>query len=318
MRNPNDLGPRSVLTRRAFGFGAAALLTAGAFVRPARAQEATRTVDTWIGPVTLPVEPQRVVAIDSRLDLEPAVALGLPLAGYCGVAAYPFVPVDPAVPVLASPPNIEEILSREPDLAICTDVEGAEDYWPLRTLSGFVPTLPVNFEATWQENLVRLGGWLGREQAAAGFIAGYEAALADLRARRGEAIANRKVAAIYFNAFDGTVNIMLGTGTTNVTLAGMVLDDLGGRGPDPSLIGEYGTVSFENLGAVLGDVDAILVEEDEPDANQLAQFGQFPIWQRLPAVAAGRVHTSYGTYYGGGYAALHTIEQWDAVYGLIG
>lgn len=83
MRDPNDLGPRSVLTRRAFGLGAAALLTAGAFIRPARAQETT-TVETWIGPVTIPVEPQRVIAVDSRLALEPVVAgAAMPIVRPC-------------------------------------------------------------------------------------------------------------------------------------------------------------------------------------------------------------------------------------------
>ncbi|MCW5696186.1 MAG: ABC transporter substrate-binding protein [Bauldia sp.] len=302
------------VSRRTFGLGALSLAASAALLRGANAQAAMRTVSTILGETAIPVDPQRVIAIDSRLDLEPAVALGLPIAGYCDAVA-PWVPVAASARQLAFPPNIEEILSLDPDLAICTDVEGAEDMWPLRRLSSFMPTLPIDYEATWQENLTRLGGWLQREAAAAEFIAGYDAALEAMRQRHGARIADRKVAAVYYNVGEGSVNILLGANTVNVTLAGQVLEDLGGRTVPAEQLGETPTVSLENIGIILGDVEAILVDwYTEVEKTELAAN---LAWQRLPAVAAGRVRFSTNIYYGGCYSALHLADEWDALYAMI-
>lgn len=74
----------SDLTRRQFGFGAG-IAGLGAFLAAcgdsgsSSGETEMRSVTTPLGTYDIPVNPKRVVAIDSRLDLEPAVALELPL-----------------------------------------------------------------------------------------------------------------------------------------------------------------------------------------------------------------------------------------------
>ena len=58
---------------------------AGLVVPAALAQDAagaTNTITTSAGTYDIPLEPQRLIAVDHRLDLEPALALGLPVIGY--------------------------------------------------------------------------------------------------------------------------------------------------------------------------------------------------------------------------------------------
>lgn len=52
----------------------------------------TRQVTTPLGTYDIPIRPQRVVTIDSRLDLEPAIALQLPVIPTSYAAPEPWVP----------------------------------------------------------------------------------------------------------------------------------------------------------------------------------------------------------------------------------
>ncbi|WP_257233139.1 hypothetical protein [Rhodococcus qingshengii] len=100
----------SDLTRRQFGFGAG-IAGLGAFLAAcgdsgsSSGETEMRSVTTPLGTYDIPVNPKRVVAIDSRLDLEPAVALELPLVGYTYAQATPWVPIDSSVPFLSEIPT---------------------------------------------------------------------------------------------------------------------------------------------------------------------------------------------------------------------
>jgi ABC-type enterochelin transport system substrate-binding protein len=68
-------------SRRTFMLGSASLGLTVALPQTAYAQE-MRSVTTQYGTYDIPAAPKRVVAIDSRLDLQPALALGLPVIGH--------------------------------------------------------------------------------------------------------------------------------------------------------------------------------------------------------------------------------------------
>jgi len=96
-----------------------------------------------------------------------------------------------------------------------------------------------------------------------------------------------------------------------------VLADIGGTTVDPALLGADGTLSMENVPAVLGDVDAFLVVDLRNGSP--AALAENPIWQGLPAVAAGRVQAPVGnTNFGSVYTAIFTAQAWDTAYGLVG
>ena len=305
------------VSRRRFGQGALALMGAGLVVPAALAQDAagaTKTITTSAGTYDIPLEPQRLIAVDHRLDLEPALALGLPVIGYSlrdNLAAW--VPVAEGTTFIGSPPTQELLLSYDPDLIFCTDLPGTK-MWPIDQLAAVAPVIPVDYELDWKDNLNRIGAWMDRTEQAAAFIADYQSMVDALKAKAGDKL-SRKVAAVWYDQDGGNIQLMLGAGTANVTLAGQVLHDLGGVTVDGSLLGEYGMVSMELAPEVLSDVDAILI--DSSFEEQLAAMEASPIWQRLPAVAAGRVYRTTGTFYGGGYSAKRLVGEWEKVFDLL-
>ncbi len=304
----------TILSRRTFTLSTLAL-GIGALAGPARAQAGTTSLTTSLGTYDIPLDPQRVVAVDFRLDVEPALALGLPVIAY-GVQEerIEWIPMAADAVFIGGPPSREAIIGLNPDLIVCTDIPGSE-YWPIDQLTPIAPTLPVDYELSWQANLTRMGAWLGRAERAAAFIADYEASIAAVRSAHAARLAGSKLAAIWYEPDTSEVQVLLGEGTTNVTLAGQVLSDLGGTTVSPGALGDYGVVSIENAGTVLGDVEGFLLDASEP--ARLEALEAHPIWQRIPAVAAGRVYRTPGTFYGGGYSARRLVGEWAKLLALL-
>lgn len=302
-------------SRRAFSLGLAALAGAG-WAGRGTAQEML-SVTTSLGTYDIPADPQRVVAIDPRLDLEPALALGLPVIAYSLTETVePWVPVSKDAVFLGAPASRENVLVQDPDMIICTDIPGSE-YWPIDKLKDIAPTLPVDYEMDWKQNLVRIGDWLGRAAAAQAFIDDYLGSIAALQAKYRAVLAEKKLAALWYEAEGNELQALLGTGTSNVTLAGQVLDDIGGKTVDQGKLGEYGIFSMENAIDVLGDVNAIIFDGGDDDGTQAALEAN-DIWKRIPAVAAGRVYWTTGIFYGGGYGAKRLVGEWDKTLALVG
>lgn len=300
--------PREISRRGFAGICAAALA-----LPPGAANAGRRQVETSLGLLDIPAEPGRVVAIDSRIGLEMALALDLPLVGYSHSRARPWVPVPANVPFLAAPADLEQILMLEPDLILCPDTAPNSDWWPLARLRAIAPVLPSDHRLTWQVNLSRLAGWLGRAAAAAGPIAEHAASVADARARHVRAIETSLVAALRFDGLKRRVLVSsAGTGYGNVMPA-QVLAELGGRAIGAERLGPYGEVALEAFGDVLGDVDAILLI-DFGDGGPQA-LARERLWQRLPAVRAGRVQVVAGNCtFGSLYTARYLLTAWEALF----
>jgi ABC-type Fe3+-hydroxamate transport system substrate-binding protein len=302
------------ISRRGFGAGLLALGGLAA-TRPAFAQGLAHSITSSAGTYDVPDAPQRVVAIDFRLDLEPALALGLPVIGYGVSEEIPaWIPAPEGTTFVGGPPSRETVLGLDPDLIVCTDIPDSE-YWPINLMAAIAPVIPVDYELNWQANLKRMGEWLNKQAEADAFLADYRQKLDAVQAKRAAAL-NKKVAAIYFEPETSEVQVQLGEGTTNVTLAGQVLADLGGTTVDPARLGEYGVISMEKAGEVLADVEGFIIDTDEPE--RATELEAHPVWQRLPAVVAGKVHKSEGTFYGGGYSARRFVGEWDALLALLG
>lgn len=299
-------------TRRSFTLTGAALLGT-TLSGQAYGQQATRTVTTSLGTYDIPANPQRVIAIDSRSNLEPAVALGLKLIGYSHSPVRPWVPLDPSVPMLGAPPNIEEILALEPDLIICPTTDPDSEWWPLNKLKAVAPILPTDYLATWQDNLANLAAWLDLPVVGAETIGQYNGLVADIKARHATAIATRKVAAVQLDANKNAVHVRtLGTSYGQV-MPGQVLAEIGGLAVPADILSESGEVGIEQVGALLGDVEGLLILDFENGAVEA--FAENPLWNRLPAVAAGHTHILKGnSTFGSLYTALYLAGGWDEVY----
>lgn len=314
--------PAATPTRRGFLGMTAALAATGLLSACSResgpeepekkaAARTTRTVTTPLGSYDIPADPRRVVAVDSRVDLEPALALGLPVIGYNHSKARPWVPVDPGVPFLSDKPNLEQILSLGPDLIVCCHAGG--EWWPDDKLRSIAPVLTTDFMIHWRENLTRLATWLGRTDRLAKLTADYDARMAEIKNRHGDLIRTSKVAAISYLPDEGQVYVSSTWSTDKGLLpTAATLQELGGASPEAKLFSsaENG-LSMEQLDRV-ADCRGFMINGSPADFDALMSH---PLWRRLPAVKRGAVTLLEGdVYYGSIYTAPKVADGWDALY----
>lgn len=301
---------------------AAAVLTltltacgAGAATAPAE-QAGGTTVETVLGPVTVPAEVESVVVVEGRRDLDIALSLGLPLVGYPTAAdsADPSLPAPLAEPLAAataraaqplfarSEINVEAIAAASPSLIISR----ADDVEPvLAELQAIAPVLAIGEQttSTWQEDLLLVGRATGREDRARELVEEHEQRVADFRATHAEALATTAVAPVSIGA-DGSA-------VRPDRLLSTVLREVGAQpshafaaaiaaGPDGV---EHGP---EQLLAEYADADALVALVNTAEEWRALQAD--PLWQQLPAVQQGRVvRSDNATHEGGPLTAAHAL-----------
>lgn len=296
------------MNRRAFALGSAALALGSALPRAAFAQE-MRSVTTKYGTYDIPVSPKRVVTIDSRLDLQPALALGLPVIGYGHSVPGPWVPGTDDLTFFGREVNIEQVLAADPDLIICADYDPDSPWWPANKLLTIAPVVTTNSAATWKDALREFAVLMDMEGAADTAIGEYDALIADIKARRADLIASKTLVSL--EPGDGVFYPMNGL----MNLQTQVFADLGTRtiAPKPDQKYDGGEIPAEAFGDFLGDVDGLLMVTSSPES--LAGLSDEPLWQRLPAVANEAVVLSNGNInYGSLYSAIEIARLVDALY----
>ena len=302
----------TLLSRRAFALGSAGLAVAGLLPSPAAAQSERRRVTTSLGTYDIPARPQRVVAIDSRLDLQPALALSLPVIGYGHSVPGDWVPVSEEAVFVGSEVNVEQVLALDPDLIICSDYDPDSVWWPLNRMRQIAPVLPTKGDDTWRNQFRALAGMLGMEGGAEQAIGAYEALVESVKARQGDKLVSRTVISVQPD--QGGLWPMNGS----IMLHSQVLADLGARTIPPGELQKYEAekVTAESFLDVLGKVDGFLLATTGTD--EIALLDREPLWQRLPAVAHGAVVASNGNVnYGSVYSATQLVHLFDALYDKI-
>jgi iron complex transport system substrate-binding protein len=297
------------ISRRSFTLGAAALVSAAALPSVSRAQE-MRTVTTIYGTYEIPASPKRVVTIDSRLDLQPALALGLPVVGYGHSKPGPWVPVPDGLEFYGSEINIEQVLASDPDLIICADYDPTSIWWPADKLKSVAPVVPTSGDKPWKDAFRDLATLLGRQGEGESAFAEYDALIADIKSRHADKIATKTIVSV--QPGEGTIYVMNGP----KMLQPQVLADLGAKTVPPADGQDYdsGDIPAENFVSVLGEVDGILLATMGP--NDVDGVKDNPLWSRLPAVANGAMLPSNGNInYGSLYSAMQVARLVDELYG---
>lgn len=247
-----------------------------------------RTITHDKGTTEIPAKPQRVVALDNSLA-EAVVTLGSPLVG--GIGAYrdqkgfpPYLGDAVKDTVDVGPldnPNLEQIAALEPDVIVSATVRHDALYDRLSQIAPtvFVPTTgPI-----WKQNITTLGKVLGQEKAAETKLAAYE--------KRATALGRE----INAKASDPTISVVrFVDGPTRLYLpesfSGIILSDMGLKRPaSQQKTGELNIdISEEQIGMV--DADHVFVSSFSAGAEHKKKFEANPLWSRLSAVKAGRVH----------------------------
>lgn len=255
--------------------------------------DGTRTVTSTYGTATVPADPQRIVSVIGDIDLEAMIALGVTPIGagtQGGTAASGFAPhldglLDDVEPLAWSDgAPAEAIAALKPDLIFVPNQDTAD------LLDDIAPVVPRGswVGTEWKDDFLYVGEVLGRSDEAADLLAEYEGRAADLAERLAPAIDGTTALSpqvaydhteVYVDAEDGFSGAVL-------TEVGFDLHDLAFADDSEGI-----AVSFEQLERL--DADWLfwqVRQDDDGNADQtgLNVLASNPLFERLPAVAAGR------------------------------
>jgi len=278
---------------------------------------AVRAAGTPIAGSVIPSDPRRVVAVDSRISLEMALALELPLVGYSHSRARPWVPVPAEVPFLAAPPDPEQILALAPDLILCPNTAPQSEWWPLEKMQRIAPVLTSDHRSHWRDNIERLAVALDRSALLTPLLAEHAERIGAIHRRHAPAISASLVVAANYDPLKRRLSVRSGGTGYGFVMPAQVLTDLGGHAVRADELGPYGEVALESFGSVLRDVDGILLID--MGGGALPALAREPLWQRLPAVSAGRVEVVAGNcIFGSFYTARYLARAWEALFARLG
>ena len=247
------------------------------------------TVQTAFGPVEVPEEPERVVALGWS-DAETALALGVQPVGASDWLGFGGEGVGPWAEGLYDEapenietlePSLEAIAALDPDLILDTRSPATQDRYD--ALNAIAPTIgqPEGvgpYQTTWQQQLDLVGQALGREEEAAGLQAEVEQQFTEAAEANPQFEGTEVAVGAYtsegFGAYvrgDTRVDFMEALGFTNEAAV-------------QDLAGESFSVSLSEEQVPLLDAPLTVVFPIFVDA---AQITSNPLWQSLPSVQQG-------------------------------
>jgi iron complex transport system substrate-binding protein len=244
----------------------------------------TRKVEHAMGVAEVPVEPKRVVVLDTG-ELDDALALGVKPVGA--------VRIDVATGFLSyledqtegieevgtiSEPNLEKIAALDPDLILSSTVRHEAIYDQLQAIAPTV--LAPDLGDTWKDNFLLYADALNKADEAKKMLADFESDGVEL----GKTIGAGKTLSIVRFLPD---QIRL---YSDKSFTGVILEDMGLTVPEPA-VGEdtYLEISPEQVTTVQADNLYVSTYGPEGDTDKAEVLGG-PLWQRIPAVKAGEVH----------------------------
>lgn len=272
---------------------AVALAGCGAPMGPSDAQAAgeTREIVHAMGTTRVPVQPKRVVVLDTD-KMDTALTLGVKPVGAArageltGWPTYFGADATQGVKEVGTlqEPNLEGIAALAPDLILGSKFR-QEKYYD--ELSKIAPTVfTENVGKPWKENFLLDGEALGKGKEARDLLAAYEARAKALGAKLGDAAA-LKVSVVRFMP---TEIRLYGP----ESFSGIVLADVGVGRPERQLLADkddrrFDRISPERVSEADGDVIFVAAYGEKAAAAQAAVTAG-PLWLSLGAVRAGRVH----------------------------
>lgn len=261
--------------------------------------EPVRLVQHLMGETQVPVNPQRVVTLDTNY-LSNALVLGIqPIGSTAWFDTGRRSGWDPVAPYLRdfaqemtiigyNEVDLETVLLLKPDLIVGNHTHEAI----YEQLSQIAPTVLYDNSDRgnygWRDMLKFSGDVFGKTQAAEKLVNDYYQRTQELRQKlrqkTGNPVSTIQVSAIQPGA--NGVRLMY-----RRSLGGIVLEDVGlSRPPAQDKEGTNAPVSFELIPDMDGDVIFLITYMDDDGSDVVNQLKNHPLWSQLAAVKQGKVY----------------------------
>jgi iron complex transport system substrate-binding protein len=244
----------------------------------------TREVKHAMGVAEVPVDPQRVVVLDTG-ELDDTLALGVKPVGA--------VRIDVSTDFLSylgdqtegvemvgtiTDPNLEKIAALEPDLILSSTVRHEALYEQLNQIAPTV--LAPDLGDTWKANFRLYADALNKSEEAERMIADYEERAVALGEKLGP---GKTLALVRF--VPGEIRLY-----SDRSFTGVILDDMGVTVPEAA-VGEDTFLALSPEQVTKAEADYMYVSTYGPveDTDQESVTAG-PLWKTIPAVRAGEVH----------------------------
>jgi iron complex transport system substrate-binding protein len=268
-----------------------------------------RTINHEAGETCVPNNPERVVVLGVP-TLADALALGVKPVGTILYFDKSYAP-----PYLegklegitelgsGSEPNLETILSLNPDLIIAMNTSGLS----YDKLSQLAPTVVDDWYgySEWKDHFNFVAKVLGKTEQAEEVWANYNQRIEKLRAALPDDYQDLEVS---------FVRICCGRLATDVknSFSGQILEDVGLSRPSAQDVEVEGGLMFlseELIPEMNGDVIFVVVDQEDEEAEKMfEQLKQKPLWNQLEAVQKGRVYpVNLPTWRGGNPLAADAV-----------
>jgi len=239
----------------------------------------TRLITHAMGETAAPVNPQRVVVLDTG-ELDNALALGVtpvgaPLSDARQYQEYLADQLDGVSDIgTISEPNLELILALKPDLILGSKQRYEAIY---EQLSAIAPTvLTESLRVPWQANFRLHAAALGKTSEAEQLLAGYADQVSALQAGLGDLLDTVTISVIRFRP--GQVRLYLKN-----SYIGYILQDIGLQRPPAQDKDEFSSeITLEFIADT--DADYIFITGYATDDSDMATFLESPMWTTLQGV----------------------------------
>ncbi len=270
-------------------------------------------------PLCIPAAPQRVVVLDASFALGIGLDAGLPVVG-APIARMSDVDLTARAAAagvtdigFVTEPSLETIVALEPDLILGFPADPGTAAMIYPQVAQLAPTL-LYTDLDWRAFYQLLAGLTGREDEIAARFAEYDARLADVRAR----MPDTPVSVLRITSWDFQVYLDSPRSYAPFEVA----REAGMRRTayettdDPSV--SMQRPDWEELAALEGEVLLYIAggTNDSDRNGRLEEVLADPLWQMLPAVAAGRAHrVAHGTWMefsglGSAHRVLDDLERY--------
>ncbi|MFB9279330.1 ABC transporter substrate-binding protein [Cohnella cellulosilytica] len=269
-----------------------------------------RVIPHLKGELVLTRKPARIVVLDYQY-IDHLAALGeIPVGSVIGTSdnsAFPAYLADRLgdVKVLGTKemPDLEAILSCEPDLIVCTRFQ--EELYD--RLSMIAPTLMFDRNEDWRFTLLKIGRIVGKLREARRLLDRHRKKLERLQAALADHLAGKTVALV--RPRDRIIRLH----TTAHRTAELLYRDLGLAAP--GMTAGAGNTSLPIPLETLPNLraDHLFVLEDDSNLQLADEFRSTPIWRGLEAVRENRVYTANTTLWVGYYGPIAIGRVLDEV-----